>query len=549
MDSFEGLGLGPELVEALAAEGIEIPTPIQEHAVPVLRRGNSALLRAGAGAGVLVAYGSALLDRLPAEAGAPSGLVLTPTRRRADALARSLARLAAATGHRVAALGAPWALPSHADVLFARPADLLHAIREARVKLDGVQAVVVDGAGAVLDEPGGQSLEPLLDALPQEPVQWVLVGDPLGESVRSFAEARLPRAVVLPPEAAAETEESSPVERGTVEARVVGPRKAEEMVAFVDEALGHDHRHVVLFFRTDDDAADGGDLLALHGYLAAPPGAPDAPVWIATDAMSAREPLRAARENGVRVAVASVDVPPDGDTLDRRHGGAGTGTVFVHPRELPHLRRIASSAGYTVTVRPDERDRTGDEVAAFLARIEEAIEQEDLGPYLAMLEPLLERRGAAEVAAALAAVLRRRAPAGEPVSPGTAARPNSASAGGERPTGAPPQTWVKLFLSVGRKDGVGPGDLVGAITGEAGVQGGQVGRVDIRETFARVEVEEEVAERVIAALNGVTVRGRSVRADYDRPEGRDSRSGARGPRSGPPRGRGGGAPRKGNRGS
>jgi len=71
-------------------------------------------------------------------------------------------------------------------------------------------------------------------------------------------------------------------------------------------------------------------------------------------------------------------------------------------------------------------------------------------------------------------------------------------------------------VSVGSRDGVGPGDLVGAITGEANVQGGNIGRIEIRDTFSIVEVAGDVAERVIQALNGITLRGRSLRVDYDR---------------------------------
>jgi ATP-dependent RNA helicase DeaD len=91
-----------------------------------------------------------------------------------------------------------------------------------------------------------------------------------------------------------------------------------------------------------------------------------------------------------------------------------------------------------------------------------------------------------------------------------------------------------LFLSVGTRDNIRPGDLVGAITGEAHIKGDQVGRVDIRESFAVVEVASSVAERVIRALNGTTMRGRSLRVDFDRknaggsPGGREGRS-PRGP--------------------
>jgi ATP-dependent RNA helicase DeaD len=88
---------------------------------------------------------------------------------------------------------------------------------------------------------------------------------------------------------------------------------------------------------------------------------------------------------------------------------------------------------------------------------------------------------------------------------------------------------VKLFVSLGERDGLRTGDLVGAITGEAGIEGSQIGRIDLRDTFSLVEVDAEVAEKVIRSLNGVTVKGRSVRVDLDRAE----RERGAGRRSGP----------------
>ena len=71
MDSFEELGVAPELVDALAAEGIETPTEFQRAALPVLLRGNSLLAQAGPGAGTLLAYGIPLLQRVDPEARSP----------------------------------------------------------------------------------------------------------------------------------------------------------------------------------------------------------------------------------------------------------------------------------------------------------------------------------------------------------------------------------------------------------------------------------------------------------------------------------------------
>jgi ATP-dependent RNA helicase DeaD len=79
-----------------------------------------------------------------------------------------------------------------------------------------------------------------------------------------------------------------------------------------------------------------------------------------------------------------------------------------------------------------------------------------------------------------------------------------------------PVAFVRLFVSAGTRDNIRPGDLVGAITGEAGVKGEQVGKIELRDTFAVVEVAADVADRVIRALNGTTLRGRSLRVDFDR---------------------------------
>jgi ATP-dependent RNA helicase DeaD len=94
---------------------------------------------------------------------------------------------------------------------------------------------------------------------------------------------------------------------------------------------------------------------------------------------------------------------------------------------------------------------------------------------------------------------------------------------------------VRVFLSVGERDGLTPGDLLGAITGEAHVPGEAVGKIEIRESHTLVDIQDTVAQKVIRALNGTTIRGRAVRADADRGPG-PSRGGGRGRPGG--RGRG-----------
>lgn len=77
---------------------------------------------------------------------------------------------------------------------------------------------------------------------------------------------------------------------------------------------------------------------------------------------------------------------------------------------------------------------------------------------------------------------------------------------------------ARLFLRVGRRDGVRPADLVGAIANEAGVPGDAIGDIDLYDTFSFVEVPEEMSDIVRAALNATTIRGRQPRVTIARPD-------------------------------
>ena len=85
VDSFEELGLSPELVEALAADGIEQPTLIQKSVTPFVYRGNNVIIAAGPGSGVTMSWAAGLLNRFDTpQEGKPRVLVLTPSRDRAN---------------------------------------------------------------------------------------------------------------------------------------------------------------------------------------------------------------------------------------------------------------------------------------------------------------------------------------------------------------------------------------------------------------------------------------------------------------------------------
>ena len=81
---------------------------------------------------------------------------------------------------------------------------------------------------------------------------------------------------------------------------------------------------------------------------------------------------------------------------------------------------------------------------------------------------------------------------------------------------APTEEVATLFVGAGREAGIRPGDLVGAITGEAGINSGELGAIQIADRFSLVEVPESRAEEIIAALRATTIRGRKVPVRRDR---------------------------------
>jgi ATP-dependent RNA helicase DeaD len=522
MTTFEDLGLPIELVEGLLAEGAEAPTRLQSDAIPVLMRGNPAVLAAGPGAGTLWAWAAPVLAGIVDDATPGSVLVLVRSPAMADALAESVGRLAAAAGLRVVGEGDPWVLPELAHVHVLSAAGAAGRLGRSALDLDRVRTVVVD-AGSTEDAlaPASRVLEAL-----EHDVRKVLVALPLGDAVDDFVGRHMKKAVHIPPRPASGTDAGG-VQRGSIEVvEVTGDRDAAAVREIARRLATTDH--VAVFTRSEDAAADLGDRLFVHGIAVGRPGEPDVPVWLVVDALAAREELRAVEAPWVAL---SHDVPADEDELDRRHSGSRS-VVLARPRELPHLGVIAGRAGYDL-VPAEAPPEPGSGIDDTLAALEAALEGEDTAAYLALLEPAFRRFGTARVAAAAVALLRSSRPS-MAAGPATAVSSASGTSESQRSSRAAPAgasgEFTMLFVSLGSRDGMRVGDLVGAIIGETGIDSDSIGKIDLRENFSRVEISTGQVDRVISSMNGTTIRGRSVRVDLDRSERGGGRS------SGPPRG-------------
>ena len=108
-----------------------------------------------------------------------------------------------------------------------------------------------------------------------------------------------------------------------------------------------------------------------------------------------------------------------------------------------------------------------------------------------------------------------RLPAGQGRRPRTRGprRPVAPTAPARRSSGGPA---ARLFVGAGRDAGIRPGDLVGAITGETGLKGRDIGSIEIHQRFALVEVPESAADEVVQALRATMIKGRKATVRRDR---------------------------------
>ncbi len=227
--------------------------------------------------------------------------------------------------------------------------------------------------------------------------------------------------------------------------------------------------------------------------------------------------------------------------------------VLAQPGEVPWLRELAGGRLAPMNLQGPER-RAHDREEAVRQELRAVLARGIPARETISLEPLLEEFDAVELAAAALLILereraqRRMAEANQP----PVARPRPSD--GDRPGAAGSGGMTRLFMTVGTRDGAKAGDLMGAIAGEGGIPADHVGKIDLRENHALVEVAEGDAASVIARVNGAMIRGRRVvvRGERDReerersagPRGDRPDRGGRGERGAPSRGRPG-APRRG----
>jgi ATP-dependent RNA helicase DeaD len=529
--SFAALGLDARLARAVADLGFDAPTPIQAEALPVLMEGRDVVGGARTGSGKTAAFGLPLLQRV-ADGGPARALVLAPTRELALQVARALDSYATHLDLSLTCIygGAPYGpqlrdLRGGATVVVGTPGRLLDHLDRGSLDLSGVEVVVLDEADEMLRMGFIDDVERLLEATPRGR-QVALFSATMPAPIRRIAQAHLSDPVEVQVE-----EEALTVDH--IEQRWIRVPQRHKLDALQRVLQVAPPGGTLVFARTRAGCAALADALAKQG--------------VAADALhgdlsqSARERvlarLRAARLDvlvATDVAARGLDVDHLGLVINAdlpdnteayvhrigrtgRAGRKGLAISFITPRETRLIKGLERKLGVKLTPMdpPTDADIQKARRARLMDELERTVEG-DLEAVRRWLAAEAEARGwdLAEVAAA--AVARMAARDGVELDADPDAEPVAWSRGASRDRGrsegAPdPANEVELFVPIGRRQGVRPGDLVGALANEAGIPGRAIGRITLFGKNSFVGMPRDAAEHVLANHPVLSIRGREVR--------------------------------------
>jgi ATP-dependent RNA helicase DeaD len=565
--AFLALGLDPALVAAVAALGYEEPTDIQREAIPPLIAGRDVLGQAATGTGKTAAFALPLLHRIGVsndDARVVKGLILVPTRELAMQVAEAVHKYGRQLGVRVLPIYGGQAMQQQlralrrgVDVVVATPGRALDHIRRRTLELDGVQMVVLDEADEMLDMGFAEDLEAILEAVP-DVRQTALFSATMPHAIRAIGSRHLREPVLV--QIARERVAPGETPRLREVAFVVQRRHKVAALARVLDMEAPTSAIVFCRTRTEVDeltetlGARGYRAEALHGGLSQEQrdrvmrrfrdGASE--LLVATDV--------AARGLDIEHVshVVNFDVPSSPDAYVHRVGRTGragregVAITLAEAREHRLLRNIESATKRKIAIEsvPTVHDLRARRLDLTRSSLEELLASGELEHYRVVVESLAEEYDVLDIAAAAvkladdagegsagqeeeeipnAAVPRREE------RPGRGDRADRGARGGrpereERPRRGKPEARprhaagpvARVYIALGKKAGVRPGDLVGAIANEAGIDSRDIGAIEIADRFSLVEVPDVAAEGIIHALRNTTIRGKHVMARRDR---------------------------------
>ena len=564
---FDDLGLPDELLRAVTGLGFRTPTAIQAEAIPALLGGGDITGVAQTGTGKTAAFGLPLLAAIDPTPGVQA-LVLCPTRELAIQVAEAITSFASAlpaitvvpvyggTGF----LPQRAALKAGAQVVVGTPGRIIDHLERGTLDLSGLRFLVLDEADEMLRMGFAEDVDRILSDAPKNR-QTALFSATMPPAIRAIAARHMTDPIDI-----AVSRQSSTVDAVRQIYAVVPFRdKVDALTRFLQVTEGD---AAIVFVRTKE-ACDqvGGDLIA-RGLSAA--------VMNGDVPQKEREKIIERLRDGRLDVLVATDVAARGLDVDRidlvvnfdapgepeayvhrigrtgRAGRTGTALTFFTPREMSRLRAIErATRGTLEQITPPSPDEVAAHKAAVVLR--KAVERFDAGRLNRqnrMVRDLLAEHDLTgeELAAALLALAAgddgaEPAPAPEPASFDRDRKTKVRSAAGDRPrTGTTRAAFGRRYrVAVGHRDGVRPAGIVGAITGEGGITGKDLGKIDIYDSYSTVEIGADLSPAALGRISNAKVSGRTLRIEPDRDEqpGRRAWAGQRdshGPRKAGPAG-------------
>ena len=518
---FEEMGLSEEIQKAVRYMGFEEASPIQAKAIPAMISGIDLIGQAQTGTGKTAAFGIPILEKVDPKLKKLQAIVLCPTRELAIQVADEIRNLSRYMhGIKVLPIYGGQdivkqirSLKSGTQIVIGTPGRVMDHMRRKTMKLDFVHTVVLDEADEMLNMGFREDIEFVLSGVPEER-QTVLFSATMPKPIMEITKKFQNNAKVIKV-----TKKELTVPNIEQYYYDVKPKKKEEVLSRLLDI--YSPRLSVVFCNTKKQ----GDLLvnALlgRGYFAAGlhgdmkqeqrdrvmqgfrTGKTE--ILVATDV--------AAR--GIDVdeveAVFNYDLPQDDEYYVHRIGRTGRAGregrafSFVSGKEvykLKEIQRYCKTKIYAQKV-PSLNDVANTKMENILDDVERVIEQEDLDM---MINAIEERVNNSEFTAMDMAAAFLKICCGM-----TEDNKNTEENDWEfGDTGAGEDGMVRLFINIGKKQRVRPGDILGAIAGESGMDGKLIGTIDMYDKYTFVEVPREYAREVLNAMKNVKIKGKTV---------------------------------------
>ena len=519
---FEDLGLDTRILRAITEMGFEEPSPIQAKAIPEVMSGRDVIGQAQTGTGKTAAFGIPLLQKIDPKNRKLQAIVLCPTRELAIQVADEIRRLCKFM-HGIKVLPVYGgqdisiqirSLKGGVQLVIGTPGRVMDHLRRHTLKFDELHTIVLDEADEMLNMGFREDIETILKDAPQER-QTILFSatmpQPILDITRNYQKDAVMVRVVK--------KELTVKNIDQYYYEVKQKNKEEVLSTLIDM---YNPKLSLVFCNTKKRVDELTEALKGRGYFAEGlhgdlkqsqrdrvmkgfrTGKTE--ILIATDV--------AAR--GIDVddveAVFNYDLPQDDEFYVHRIGRTGrAGRVgkaftFVVGREvykLKDIQRYCKTNIYAQPV-PSLNDVTAIRLEKVMEEIEEIIKNEDLRSMMRVIERQINEEDytAMDIAAAF---LKKYMGEFEQNT-----LPKREDDFGD--TGAE-EGMVRLFINIGKKQKVRPGDILGAVAGESGIPGKLVGTIDMYDKYTFVEVPRENAADVLRAMKNTKIKGKSINVE------------------------------------